>query len=187
MSQELQSLKSDLQQFLIAYRNITATTPADAQVPLIAQPARPTEMPFVAQPARQAEMPFVAQPASSPQPSPTAEVFWQSMSMEQSLAKWTKSATTPWLLSQVTTKLPCEKPKFSALQQKWTPLLVRTWINFPNGLHSSFPVSICTNLQSLKLVGLLYTFWEAKLPKWQKKNPSTGFHEQSSRTLIRVR
>ena len=63
ISQELQSLKNDLQQFLIAYRNVTATIPVATRVPPAAQPARPIERPFVAQPARPTEMPFVAQPA----------------------------------------------------------------------------------------------------------------------------
>ena len=73
-SQELQTLKNDLQ-FLIAYCNVTAATPADAPVPLVAQPARPNKMSFVAPQARQAEMPFVAQPTSRPQPGPVADGF----------------------------------------------------------------------------------------------------------------
>ena len=63
-SQELQTLKADLLHFLITYRNITAASPADAQVPPVAQPAGPHEMPFVAPQARQADIPFIAQPAS---------------------------------------------------------------------------------------------------------------------------
>ena len=74
-----------MQQFLVTYHNVIAASPADARVPLVAQPARPTEMPFVAPQARQsemhfvapqarhAEMPFVAQPASRPQPGPVAD------------------------------------------------------------------------------------------------------------------
>ena len=72
-SQDIQTLKTDLQQFLVTYRNVIAASPADARVPLVAQPARPTEMPFVAPHARQAEIPFVAQPASRPQPGPVAD------------------------------------------------------------------------------------------------------------------
>ena len=41
-SQELQTLKTDLQQFLVTYRTIIAASPADARVPPVAQPARPT-------------------------------------------------------------------------------------------------------------------------------------------------
>ena len=84
-----------MQQFLIDYRNAIAGQPANAQVPPVAQPARPapsvasqasqTAMPFVAsqarqtQPpsvasqARQSEIPCVAQPASRFQPGPVAD------------------------------------------------------------------------------------------------------------------
>ena len=50
ISQELQVLKADLQQFLIAYRNVTAATAANTPVPFVVQLARPTEAPFVAPP-----------------------------------------------------------------------------------------------------------------------------------------
>ena len=76
-SQELQTLKTDLQQFLVTYCNISAALPADAQVPPVAQPARPipsvasqasqSEMPFVASPARQVQPPFVAPQARQPE------------------------------------------------------------------------------------------------------------------------
>ena len=65
-SQELQSLKHHFQQFLVNYRNIIDTSPANTKVPPVAQQARPTET--VASQARQAEMPFVASQARQPQP-----------------------------------------------------------------------------------------------------------------------
>ena len=65
-SKELQSLKNDLHQFLVNYRNIIVTSPADARMPPIASLARQAQPPFVASQARQPEMPFVAQPAPRP-------------------------------------------------------------------------------------------------------------------------
>ena len=75
-TQELQTLKSDLQQFLIEYRNAIAAQPANAQVPPVAPPARPaqsvassqashTAMPPVASQARQTQPPSVASQARS--------------------------------------------------------------------------------------------------------------------------
>ena len=41
-SQELQTLKTDLQQFLVIHLNVIAASPADTRVPPVAQPARTT-------------------------------------------------------------------------------------------------------------------------------------------------
>ena len=102
-SQELRTLKTDFEQSLVTCCNVIAASPADAQVPPVAQPARPTssvasqarqmpfvasqasqmpfvasqarqtQPPFIASQARQAEMPFVAQPASRLHPGPIAD------------------------------------------------------------------------------------------------------------------
>ena len=95
-TQELQTLKSDLQQFLIEYHNAIAAQPANAPVQPIAPPARPapfvassqasqTAMPSIASQARQmqppsvaslarsSEIPFVAQSAPRFQPDPAAD------------------------------------------------------------------------------------------------------------------
>ena len=69
-TQELQTLKTDLQQFLINYRNVIAAPPADTQVPPVAQPARPA--PFVASQASQPAMPFIASQARQTQPPSVA-------------------------------------------------------------------------------------------------------------------
>ena len=59
VSQELQSLKSDLRNLLVAFRNVNATATADAaQVPFVAQP--------VSRVSDASQMPFVAPPASRP-------------------------------------------------------------------------------------------------------------------------
>ena len=83
-TQELQTLKSDLQQFLIEYCNAIAAQPANAPVQSIAPPARPapsvassqarqTQPPSVAPQARSSEIQFVATLAPGPQPDPVTD------------------------------------------------------------------------------------------------------------------
>ena len=83
-TQELQTLKTDLQQFFIQYRATIAAQPATAPVPPIAPQARPappvaspqasqTQPTPIAAQARQSEIPFAAQSAPRFQTSPAQD------------------------------------------------------------------------------------------------------------------